>query len=413
MSFCPLRLPRRRPCPAVWLLACCALSVALFGGTALARLQEQPPTLSTTLLQSENPSAFSSEIERYLDFHMQRLFGTDVSEVSQAREMLGAPLRAEASVTFRNLYADYLLSRLQRRLGGAPTFNQLNAAIVAEKVARMAQSSRLAPLLRQVIEDDDAAVALWGLKAAYIVFPTLSRSLPAGERDALISAVVAAARRFPENGPVAEEAFKTLSMRTTESRPPSGETLAQAAPVVTPAMNELIRFRVGQYRPNQPPPIPLAENAALVFLTNIFVWPNQPPEQRSQTVMTLRDLMLQATITANNLPQNSDLRVQVVELLKRIGSAFEGISGPAQRGGQPVHPEVHRAAQQLRQSTSRPSPAVLEQYVADLRTAVEVAFPGLPAPVLSSLAAAEQTEDPATGPATDQTTQPQVDQPQR
>lgn len=382
-----------------WCAAIAILAGLLTTSTAMGQ-DDEPPALADNVLTSENPSSFSGEIEKYLEYHLQRLFGDDPKAVKQSREQLSAPLRPEAGATFKNLYADYLITRVQRRLGSAATFNQLNAAIVAERVSRSSQSSRIAPLARQFIEDDDAAVALWGAKSVYPVFPDLVRNLPARERDGLIGALVAAAKRFPQNGPLTEEIFRTLSMRTTELRPPAAEVLVAGAPIVTPAVQDLITFRVSLYRPNQAAPSPLAEGPGLVFLTNNFVWPSQSPQQKMISITAMRNLMLQAAATANGLPTNSDERVQVVELLKRLGSAFEGISGPAQPGGPPAHPDVYRTARTLRNSTPRPSPTVLNQYISDVRGAVESAFPGLPAPELSRLGATQPAQDPTTRPTT-------------
>lgn len=359
------------------------------------------PTLSQRALQSETPDAFREEIETFLDFHLQRLFGEDPAAAQASREQLGAQVAmGEATTAFKNLYADFLISRLQRRSAGGSSFNQLNAAIVAEKIARATQTSRLAPLVTLLAQDDDAAVAMWGAKAAYPIFADLVRNLPAGDRDRLIAALVGAVKRFPDNGPLAEEVYDTLAMRTTEMRPAPAEVLQRGAPLVTPAVQELIALRVLLYRPNHAPPSPLAEGSGLVFLTNNFVWPSQTPEQRTRSVAVMRDLMLQAAATASGLPQNDEQRLQIIELLKRLGSALSGISGPNQPGGQPVYPEVYRAAQQLYRSTKSPSNAVLSGYVTELQGSLEAAFPGQPAPALSKLAATAPATQPATVPAT-------------
>lgn len=377
------------------MLFCSAQALGQAGGAG------QPPTISQRALQSETPDAFREEIETFLDFHVQRVFGEDPAAAAGSREQLGAQMaRSEATTAFKNLYADFLISRLQRRIAGAATFNQLNAAIIAEKIARATQTSRLAPLLTLLAQDDDAAVAMWGAKAAWPIFADLVRNLPAVERDRLIAALVGAVKRFPENGPLAEDVYRTLAMRTTEMRPPPAEVLQRGAPVVVPAVQELIALRVLRYRPNQAPVGPLAEGPGLVFLTNNFVWPSQTPEQRTRSVAVMRDLMIQGAATANSLPQSDEQRLQIVELLKRLGSALSGISGPNQPGGQPVYPDVHRTAQQLYRLTRSPSNTVLADYVTQLRGALEGAFPGLPAPQLSKLTATAPAGEPATAPAT-------------
>lgn len=173
-------------------------------------------------------------------------------------------------------------------------------------------------------------------------------------------------------------------MRTQESRPADVQVLQSGAAAVVPAVQDVIAFRVGQYRPAEPAVSPLAEGPGLVVLTNNFVWPAQGPEQKLRSVAVMRDLMLQAMTTANNMPQSSEERVLVLELIRRIGSAYEAVSGEAQAGGAPQHPELNRAANKLRNISTRSSPAVLLQAVNEVRDAVAKAYPNLPEPQLST-----------------------------
>ena len=106
--------------------------------------------------------------------------------------------------------------------------------------------------------------------------------------------------------------------------------------------------------------------------------------------------MLQATTTANNMVQAADERMPIVELIKRIASAYEAISGEAQAGGEPEHPELNRAANKLRNVSTRSSQAVLTQAVTEVIDALAKSHPSLPAPQLSTRPAAEQPGAPAT-----------------
>jgi hypothetical protein len=379
-----------------------ALPAASDASTALRpALAAQDPTLSNRVRTSEDPDALRNEIDTFLEFHVGRLFSEETAAVSQSRQMLADAVSDPASAAFRRLYAELLIERLNRRISNAETFNQLNAAIVIEKVVRLTQNQRFGPLITRLAQDDDASVAIWAAKAAYPIFPELLGTLPARDREALVAALAGSVQRFPENGALAEDVYRTLAMRTTELRPPSQQVLVAGAPAIVPAVQDLIAFRVKQYHPNAPAPDPLAELPGLVVLTNNFIWPNQPADQQQRTVAVLRDLMLQLTITANNLPQQDQDRRNLVDIIKRVGSAFEGISGPAQPNGEPVMPEVFTAAQVVRRLGQVPTPASLSAATEGLSRALSTAFAGLPAPQLSTQGPAEEDEEePTTGPST-------------
>ena len=361
-----------------------SLAVLLFTATFAAA---QPPSLSQRVLESEDPAAFRAEIDAYQEHFLQQLFGEDASAVAESREQLTAPLKPEASAPFKGLYTDLLATRILRRAPAAPMYNQLNAAIVTERLARLTKEWRLAAVIRLFLEDDDASVALWGAKAATPIFPELITNLPQREREALVASLIGAAKRFPDSGPLAEDVFKALSMRTTEPRPPGSDVLQNGAATVVPAVHELMAFRVGQYRPAESAPSPLAEVPGLVILTNNFVWPRQSPEQKARTMAMLRDLMLQATASANAMPTSQEDRVQILELIKRIGSAYEAVTLPAQAGAPSEHPELNRAANKLKNISARSSPAALSQAVQEVQDGLAKAYPDLPPPQLSTRSA--------------------------
>jgi hypothetical protein len=366
----------------------------------------QAPTLSDRVRSSEDPLALRQEIDTFLDFHVGRLFGEDRAAVSQSRQMLADAVSDPASAAFKRLYADLLIDRLNRPIGSAATFNQLNAAIVIERVARATQSLRFGSLITRLAADDDASVAIWAAKAAYSVFPELLASMNDRDRQALVAALAGSVQRFPDNGALAEEVYRTLSMRTIELRPPSQAALQGGAPAIVPAVQDVIAFRVGRYAPNAPAPDPMAELPGLVVLTNNFVWGAQNDAQKMRTAAVLRDLMLQVAITANNLDRDATERRTLIDIVKRVGSAFEGISGPPQPNGQPVMPEVFSAAQTVRRMGPAANPAAVTSATEGLARALEAAFTGIPAPQLSTRPPAEQEgEEPAT---TQSGTQPAV-----
>ena len=358
----------------------------------------QVPTLSERVRTSEDPLALRNEIDTFLDFHVGRLFGEDRTAVSQSRDLLSEAVADPATNAFKRLYAELLIERLNRRAASAATFNQLNCAIVIERVTRQTQDLRFGPLITRLAGDDDASVVIWAAKAAYSIFPELLAGLGTRDREALVNALATAVQRFPDNGALAEEVYRTLSMRTIELRPPAEALLAGGAPAIVPALQNVIAFRTQRYAPNAPAPDPLAELPGPVVLTNAVVWNAQNDAQRQRTVAVLRDLMLQVTATAANLDQQDQGRRILVDIVKRVGSAFEGISGPAQLNGEPAIPGVFAAAQAVRRMGPVPNVNTLNTNVQGLDQALQAAFQGLPAPQLSTRPAEQDaTTRPTTG----------------
>src|SRR5687767_4710293 len=156
----------------------------------------QSPTLSERVRTSEDPVSLRGEIDTFLDYHFGRLFGEDPSAVAASRAALGDPVGQSSTPAFNRFYAELLADRLLRRFPNAPTFNQLNAAIVTEEVARGTQSTRFGPVITRMAADDDASVAYWAAKAAYPIFPELLQALDGRGREALVTALVGAVQRF-------------------------------------------------------------------------------------------------------------------------------------------------------------------------------------------------------------------------
>ncbi len=376
-----LRLPNLRRFAVVSFVA--AAAVLPLADARPAWAAQDVPNLSARIRGSEEPVAFRNEIDAFLDYHVSRLLGDDPVAVGQAREALSNQVGdQQATISFKNLYADLLVNRLQRAAANEATFNQLNIAIVAERLARLTGSTRLGPLITTLAEDDDAQVALWAAQAAQPIFPELLSAAGSGDTNRLTRAMVESVKRFPGNGPLAEDVYETLSMRITEARPPSRAVLERGASTVVPALHDLMAFRTGLVTPSAPAPHPRAELPALVLIVHPFTWPVQTQEQKTATVVRLRDLMVRLAETAGNM--EGDPRREVIEVLTRIGSGFETISGPTVPNGPPQLPELYPAAQQLRRAPPTVAQRQLEEYVAGIVDALASTYPDLPAPQLAS-----------------------------
>ena len=104
------------------------------------------------------------------------------------------------------------------------------------------------------------------------------------------------------------------------------------------------------------------------------------------------------SVLRKHLEQQGQTRRAIVETIKRVGSAFVGISGPVQSGGDPQIPAVYPAAQTVYRLGGAPSTNSLESAVNALNAALDVAFPDLPPPQLSTRP--PEATQPATEPGT-------------
>lgn len=387
----------------VVMLVVAATSTAPAHGASIASAVfiQSGETLPANIITSEDAASYREEIDAYLDAWIARLVSGDPQELSSARDALTTvAVRPDANRAFRQVYAEQLGRKLAAALRGKDVTTRLNGAIVTQKVARVAESAGLADLAASLVGDESAAVSLWGIKAVGPVLPGLVQRNPQQGRPVVVDAVVEAVKRFPQNGPLAEEAYQSLTDWITGSNRPPANIVRQGVGLMVPAVHELLALRLGQYTAQgHIPSEPLAEQRALVFISYPLVWPEQNPDQKAQTVRLLRDMMLQATEAARTA--QGEARNDVVTLAARIGSAFVAIGNSS--GNTAGAQALVQAATAVSRQPNRAAQTELTRTVNVLVDAIATAYPNLPPPeTVTMQVPPDEPEANAEAPTTDE-----------
>ncbi len=426
--------PRRRP--AIALLALAALGAVTFVGViglpsaALARPQDAPGTaanvdaIDNSIRTADNAGNSRAAIEAFLNSQVTKL-QSDVTSAAAARKRITAQVSGTTSASFRDEYIRLLDERIEPVLRHENPFLRLNAAIALEGVARATRNPRLIDLTRQLISDPSPGVSLWGIKSAGALVTESLQQVVGNET--LIPAIVAAVKRSPRSGPLAEEAYRAFQLELFGNNRPNDAVINRGAMPVVNATLDLMNTRLAMYGPGVPddqqpdqimpllpatPASPLAENSAMILLSHGPIWTRLDAPTKNNAVATLRDMLValrDSTVRAadaanaaaddqNERDRRITLRQGLTGLLKTTSQTLEVIGSLESK--QPVV----NAAQRLAGQPSVIQNAVLIAEVNALITAIETAYPGL-RPALKSKftdgAGGGDDEDPTTEPTAD------------
>jgi hypothetical protein len=146
---------------------------------------------------------------------------------------------------------------------------RLNAAIVVARVADIANNTKLEKAVLALLDKaQPEALKLWGMRGARPLLPELVKVN--GEKP-LITAILETVKQFPDNGPLAEDAYEALNPRNAT---------AKAVPTIVDALLDLTAFRIEIYKNGVPgqggktllPDLPDADSTPFQNMFNQGVW---------------------------------------------------------------------------------------------------------------------------------------------
>ena len=309
----PPRPNRLRGCLTAAALALAAFAAAPASGQALPR----------SIISATNVGESAGVIQTFVQQQAQRLGGADLQESARAREALIAPVLGDAaSGSFLQTYAEDISSALLPLTKADDARVRLNVVLVAYRVARASGSADLAALVTALVNDPSAGVSMWGIRAAGAVLPTIMNNPMLRGQDQIAPSILTAVKRFPESGPVAEEAYASLSMNLKDgsaiAKLPQG-VFPQVLPIAVDNVQQVLALRLGQYGPGKQPAAPGADQQAANFLLDSRVWPNLGAPRQNRTVLLMANLM-RAAVGAIGVPGGDDEGVR--SMLGTIGSGF-------------------------------------------------------------------------------------------
>ncbi len=296
--------------------------------------------ITNAIKQAPDVAAHRQTIQSYVDTNVKVLAGADEEKRRDARERLvaGVISDGEASPVFLDFYAGALNKALLPLAKHEEMHVRLNAAVAAARVAQRANNARLAEVAVAFMNDKSPAVALWGVKAARHMLPSVVQQ---GEKNPLTPTMVQVAQRSV-TAPIVVEVYDAFTMDVFDL---SKKTPPATLKAVIPQMLRVFRNRIELYKLPSGPAEPAADNIAAEFLTYQPVWQQMSPAQRTEAMQAIADLLGYAGQHAEiMLPEE---RNALLPVFRRTGKALQVV------GDDLRSKEIAEAAQNVQKISSQ------------------------------------------------------------
>ena len=337
------------------------------------------------------PAPDNAAIQRHVTAAAQNLASDDPDKQARGRDDIAggavpAAGDAPASPQYLDAYAAAVAKAIAPLTQHQDMRVRLNAAIASARVAERAGNNRLTDVTVRFMADKTSAVALWGVKAARSMLPTVLGQ--GGAKNPLLDGLVQVAQRFLF-GPIVTEIYDALSLNVFTANPPPPPAVVKGA---IPQMLRVFRVRVDSYGGGVPPD-PAVDNIASEFLSFGPVWQTMTPPQRTEAVQGMADLL---TLAGQHTQfMEGEDRQTLMPVFKRTGAALQVI-GDALKNA-----PVSTAAKEVTRISSGMDGSEIISKTGALTAALQKAVPGvkpsptLPPPPTEAEAEATGTTPPA------------------
>jgi hypothetical protein len=234
-----------------------------------------------------------------------------------------------ASVAFLDAYTISLNTELQALEKDPNLAVRLNGAIVAAQVAEKANNARLAEAITAFVNDKSEPVAMWGLRGAKWVIPSLIKPPVNNPKHPLFDAIINAVKTHHTglaSGWIATDAYSALALELNPSNAKDRPTPAMLTAMITPVQN-VLAVRIDQYKEGVPAS-PTADAIGTGFLSHPAVWPVQTPAQQLRTLQLYSDLLSLAAQQLAAPSINETDKNELTTVIKLVGSAI-AVTAPA------------------------------------------------------------------------------------
>lgn len=214
-------------------------------------------------------AAADAQIKQFITAELEKFRAVNTDQVPKARESIISEAKG-GSAAYLAKYAEFVNTQVLEILKDVKDMRaKLNAAIVVARVAEIANNTKLEKSVLALLEKTQPeALKLWGMRAARPLLPELVKVN--GEKP-LIDAILNTVKQFPENGPLAEDAYEALNPRNANPK---------AVPTIVDALLDLTAFRIGIYQNGLPgqgakvllPDLPDADSTPFNNIFNQGVW---------------------------------------------------------------------------------------------------------------------------------------------
>ncbi|MEM1012197.1 MAG: hypothetical protein AAGI46_08245 [Planctomycetota bacterium] len=377
----------RRAVVTTAVAALCSMIVPAAG----AQEQEPVEQVPDNVLQSNDAGAITRSLQGFFNTQIPRLSG-DSNAVSKAKEALVQPVAGTSSTTFSDAYSRELARAVAPLYGnnGTRLSARLAGAVAVEQVASRTPGTRLVDVVESILEDDAAAVSIWGIKAARPL-ASFSTRVAAGE-DPLISGIVNAAKKHDEEGFVAHEAMMVLQDVGGGGFMGGAENVVVVdrwKPAVVEAVLEIIEHRLELYGPPAEgevaptyPSVPLADRPGTLLLANRDVWERLDQNLKVRVRTTLARLARSAG-NAAAIAQNARRDTDDEDLERELADQRDELRGVLTSAAQSLieiagfesRPALATAARNVAELPKSASSDQIRERVTAMIAAAEVELP--------------------------------------
>ncbi|MGN6727519.1 MAG: hypothetical protein ACTHLZ_16485 [Tepidisphaeraceae bacterium] len=218
--------------------------------------------LPQSVRESTSAEQFKDEINKYVADQIDRVKAGDKNS-AQAREELARQPESSQTVSpsssFQTMYVSAVVSNLDGMMSSKSVPLRLNAGIVVARLCQATHAPQLASVAEQLMKDPAPAVALWGVKSASTLIPTII-SVPYNlKSQTLTKSVVEAVKQHSKTGAIVQEAYNSVSVG--DLNPPLPQPALQAC---VDAMNGIQALRVEEWKAGIPA-APQADRVPTIF----------------------------------------------------------------------------------------------------------------------------------------------------
>jgi hypothetical protein len=235
-------------------------------------------------------AAGEAQIKSFLNDQLDKFRQANTDPVPKAREAIIAEAKG-GSAAYLAKYAEILNTQILNVLKDVKDRRaRLNAAIVVARVADIANNTKLEKSVLALLEKTQPEeLKSWGMRAARPLLPELVK---VNAEKPLIELITTTVKQFPENGPLAEDAYDALNPRNA---------MGKSVPTIVDALLDLAAFRIEIYKNGVPggggktlmPDLPDADSTPFLNIFNQGVWSNldKAKKQDARSMQLACDLM--------------------------------------------------------------------------------------------------------------------------
>ncbi len=289
-------------------------AMGVFAGMSSPAYADLPVETRT----SQNAEAQRGAIDAYVKSLVDRINGSDPRAAAQAREELCKQAESnpqggvQVSASFQLVYSSSITAAIAPMLKSEDVGTRLTAAVIIYRITNASKLLGLQQTVQTLLNDEAPAIALWGVKSAGALLPSVLSGGFAANNEKLTAGIVETVKKHPGNGAIVQDAYKAFLNLPVATLPPAGRDKATAA------VNALLAHRVQLYIKGLPADLHADRDAAN------YLWPvidpkmTPPPATVVASVQNLVDLL---GVTAQRY---ADATGQEKDRLQKVGETAAG-----------------------------------------------------------------------------------------